>query len=181
MCIRDSSKIYIGSTCDEKLLRNVTFSVADFDEPELKISKKFDVTVCYNALWQSNGISVFLNNLADITDEILVLETRVAYGDQEDLLVMVDRDAGAPKGLPAVRNIPTRKWVWSALEKNFPFVYAPYTQPHHRGFPSNWNRSGNGRSNFGRAIFIASREELGLDTLSPQLVVNHARPDIVSA
>lgn len=171
----DLSKIYIGSTSDERMTRNIRFNVTDFDAPELSISKKFDAAICYNVLWQSRSISDFLNNLAEITDKILVLETRVAYGDQEDLLVMVDREVSSQDGLPVFRNIPTRKWMWSALKKHFPFVYAPHTQPCHRSFPSGWKRSSNGRSNFGRAIFIASRAQLDLDTLDPQLVVNHTR------
>ncbi len=169
----DLSKIYIGSTSDERLMRNIRFNVADFDAPELSISKKFDATICYNVLWRSKSISDFLNNLAKITDKILVLETRVAYGDQEDVLVMVDQKASSQKGLPVLQNIPTRKWMRSALEKHFPFVYVPHTQPYHRSFPSGWNRSSNGRSNFGRAIFIASRAQLDLDTLGPLQVVNH--------
>lgn len=174
------AKIYNGSTYDEKLLRNMNFILADFDSAELTVSKKFDATVCYNVLWQSKNVSDFLNNLSDITDKILVLETRVAYGEHEDLLAMVDRGDNSPNSLPAIRSIPTRKWMWNALGKHFPFVYVPHTQPHHRSFPGNWNRSASGRSNFGRAVFVASREELDLDTLSPQLVVNHTRMDAVS-
>jgi len=172
------AKAYIGASDDESLTRNVGFNVVEFDSPGQAPSTKFDLTICYNYFWQSKSASDFLDNLAAMTENMLIVETRVAFGEHEDLLVMVDPNANRMNaGQPNLRHIPTRKWLWSALGDRFPFVYVPRTQPRHHGFPNNWSRPINGGLHFGRAVFIASRTELDLETLSPQLLAKHENAD----
>jgi len=173
----DVARAYLGA--NKRYNENASFHVLDFDAAGIEESiDPRAVTLCYDTLWLSNNIRRFLTNLAEITEELLVLETRCSPMESEDLFISRDlssTDANGGEGL--LINIPTRSWLWSRLKESFPYVYATKTQPHHAEFPVDWTSLTGGRRGdaWGRAVFVASREPLACDALVDELGVRHER------
>lgn len=150
---------------------NLTFQVADFDVTEPTQVEPRDVTVCYDTLWQARDARAFLANLAAVTREFLILETRLAFGRQEEQFISVDPDPRKLGGVTTpLMTTPTRAWLWHRLGESFPYVYVARRQPHLPEFPLDWRYSRGAQ--WGRMVFVASRVPLdrpGLATEMPDL------------
>ncbi|CAN2536332.1 hypothetical+protein [Methylocapsa aurea] len=151
------AKIYHSSS-RERDLSNLSFVVADFDSLEAPKLEQTAITICYDTLWQSKNIRSFIENLNTVTGEILVLETRAAFGIHDDLFVYLDT-VSTHDG-PTMVNIPTRPWLANRLGEYFPHVYQPTIQPRHCDFPNSWDLPLRNGAQYGRTVFIASRKEI---------------------
>ena len=63
---------------------------------------------------------------------------------------------------------PTRAWIFDKLNELFEYVYVPLTQPNYHEFHLDWSVPN--EHGLSRAIFIASREKMDNNLLSPTLV-----------
>jgi FkbM family methyltransferase len=118
------------------------------------------IVCCYGLLYHLDRPEAVLRNLAQRCTELLLVETAVAYGTDEDVVSFAPEDAGDPtNSITGMACAPSRRWVFNRLRELFAYVYMPLTQPHHEQFRLDWRRPGApaGRS---RAVFVASRVPL---------------------
>jgi 2-polyprenyl-3-methyl-5-hydroxy-6-metoxy-1,4-benzoquinol methylase len=172
------ARSFYNSSLQDVQRNNVSFEIIDFDTPiDWSQRPRKQVVICYDAFWQAKACRTFLHNLSAACEEILLLETRVAFGHHEELFAVPDQDLRTESSVPpGAMVIPTRKWLWQRLSDSFPFVYTPLTQPWLDSFPTNWDLS-NQHSAFGRSIFIASRVELENHVLVRDLLSKQTRAD----
>lgn len=152
-------------------VENLSFQAIDLDGARAGDLERRQVTVCCDMLWQAKDIDWSLRALAEMTDEILLLETRFAFGRRENLFVNADPDPDKMGNVRIASNVyPTRAWLWSKLGELFEHVYATRTQPNHPDFPLDWNsRNGYSSDGFGRGVFVASRRPIQSPWLSSSL------------
>jgi predicted RNA methylase len=124
------------------------------------------VVFCYGLLYHLADPAVVLRRAAALCSELMLVETVVAYGREDDALESIEENPRDPTmSVSGQACKPSRRWVFNRLHESFPLVYMPRTQPAHDQFPLDWTSRElpPGRS---RAIFVASRQPLD----SPLLV-----------
>jgi hypothetical protein len=118
------------------------------------------VVFCYGLLYHLADPAVVLRRAAALCTELMLVETVVAYGREDDAIEPHKENPHDPTmSVSGQACKPSRLWVFNRLRESFPFVYMPRTQPAHDQFPLDWTRREiqTGRS---RAIFVASRQPL---------------------
>jgi hypothetical protein len=145
----------------------------DLDDPPADFAETAEVIYCYGALYHLARPAEALAFLAEHTSDLLLLETCVSPGDAIELNPVSEEGANPSQALSGTGCRPTRPWIWTELEKHFPFVYLTVTQPWHEEFPLDWHAPANGKLT--RAVFVAARRELSLPTLSPELLDRQTR------
>ncbi len=118
------------------------------------------VVFCYGLLYHLDDPAVVLRRAAALCTELMILETVVAYGREDDALEIHKENPCDPNNSVSGQACkPSRRWVFNRLRESFPFVYMPRTQPAHDQFRLDWTSREipPGRS---RAIFVASRQPL---------------------
>lgn len=186
--IGDHAEYYIDRGCDvtisdarpdnlriaKKRYPGLDVRLLDLDRPG-EWHRSFDVVHCYGVLYHLAKPAEALAFLARLTRRFLLLETCVAFGDDQAVHptpeVPIDpTQAGSGSGCR-----PTRPWVFNELRRHFAHVYLPRTQPNHEEFPLDWSRPAEHRAPLQRAIFIASRDVIGNDALVPHLPTHQER------
>jgi SAM-dependent methyltransferase len=124
-----------------------------------------DVVYCYGLLYHLSDPSTALTFLARCTRELLLLETCVSFGDEEEVNPVSELPEVPSQALTGIGCRPTRPWIWARLAESFEHVYATATQPWHEQFPLDWS-SPAPDAGLTRAVFVASRRPLD----SPSLV-----------
>src|SRR5579862_5216297 len=118
------------------------------------------VVCCYGLLYHLDQPELALKKLARHCTELLLLETVVAYGSDEDRITIEPESANDPTNSVTGKGcFPSRGWVFKQLRQLFEYVYMPSTQPRHDQFRLDWRKTSAppGRS---RAVFVASRVPL---------------------
>jgi SAM-dependent methyltransferase len=136
--------------------------VGNVEAEDLSRLGRFNIVFCYGLLYHLENPLQSLRNMADLCDEMLLLETIIC--DHETALVRVeDESTDVNQALGGIAGRPTPHYVVLALNRaGFPFVYAPVTPPEHEDFRFEWRnnldcaRDGHNL----RCIFVASRTEL---------------------
>ena len=126
-----------------------------------------DIVYCYGVLYHLERPSNAIAWMAKCAGRLLLLETCVAFGD-DDAVYSFEERAGDPDNAVTGRGCrPTREWVRRELSAHFPHVYMPLTQPWHEEFPTDWSVSELARNPLIRSVFIASRDPLQNELLTP--------------
>jgi hypothetical protein len=139
---------------------NCTLVAVDIDSIDRRIAESFDIVFCYGLLDRLADPEAALGMLARRCDGLFLLETCVAFGDDEAVNPL---DDGCR---------PTRAWLFHRLKSLFPYVYAPRTQPAHEEFPLDWTAPPPGLA---RAVFVASRHPLASPLLLDELPARQTR------
>jgi SAM-dependent methyltransferase len=128
----------------------------DLDQPDLNFDQPFDIVYCYGLLYHLQRPAEAIEFMARYCRNLLLLETCVSLGDEEQLNPCEEPASDPTQSFNALGCRPTRRWVLNRLKQHFDFVYLPTTQPDHEEFPTDWTQSV-AESSYTRSIFIASR------------------------
>jgi len=141
--------------------------VADLTVPDLASRfGRFDIVFCYGTLYHLDNPEVGLQNMAEMCQGLLLLETMVWHED--DGGIHFGKEALDPhQSLHGLGCRPARDWVMAQLRERFEHAYLTRTQPNHPRFPLRWPVGVQAKP---RAVFVASRAELDLPTLTKRLL-----------
>jgi 2-polyprenyl-3-methyl-5-hydroxy-6-metoxy-1,4-benzoquinol methylase len=128
-------------------------AVLDLDrETDLARLGQFDVIYCYGTLHRLAKPADALKALGKISRELILLETCVTPGDQDELIV---EGPSAPNGVVCR---PTRSWVARMLRETWGHAYTPVAQPNLPDFETNW--AAPAPRKLYRALFVGSKQAL---------------------
>jgi len=140
-------------------------------------SAPFDLVHCYGLLYHLRNPDQALEFLSQNTKRLLLLETCVSFGDQEQVNTVNELQTDPTQACSGTGCRPTRPWVFHRLKELFEFVYLPKTQPNHEEFPLDWSDPKSCKAPFSRAVFIAARAKLENPLLVPDLISQQTRHD----
>jgi SAM-dependent methyltransferase len=152
---------------------SVPVHAVDLEKPPHSFTDKFDFVFCYGTLYHLGNPAAAIRWLAERTRQTLLLETCVSFGNDLSPHIVDEDTAVASQAISGKGCRPTRPWVMAQLQESFPQAYATITQPAHAQFPTDWSTSAAGqfKAPFSRAVFVGSRTELHLPTISTVLPV----------
>lgn len=153
---------------------SVTVKRLDLDEPDHTVHDTFDVICCYGLLYHLGQPARAIQFMFEHCRKILLLETRVSFGDGEFLNPSSESTENPALSFSGHCCEPTRKWVYRELNRRFEFVYLPITQPNHVEFPADWTTPPPHRSP-ARSIFIASKRKLDNPLLTEEIPSHQVR------
>lgn len=142
----------------------------DIENPLLLEDSPFDIVHCYGLLYHLSNPEQALEYLSNNTKKLLLLETCVSFGDQDEFNPTKERQGELSQAFSGTGCRPTRPWLFKRLKKLFNYVYLPKTQPNHPEFPIDWTAPEEHTVALQRAIFIASREKIDNDLLTQSLL-----------
>jgi hypothetical protein len=146
----------------------------DLENPQRVTGAPFDVVHCYGLLYHLSNPEQALAFLAEHCRQFLFLETCVSFGNDKQVNLVAEEQADPTQAVSGTGCRPTRRWLFEELQRHFPHVYCPLTQPNHDEFPLDWTAPEKHRSKHGnglvRAVLVASRTLLANDQLHPQLL-----------
>jgi SAM-dependent methyltransferase len=144
----------------------------DLEHPGEIDGAPFDVVHCYGLLYHLNDPEGALKYMSENCSGVLFLETCVSFGKEEAVNLVEEARVDPTQAFSGTGCRPTRTWIFTQLQELFPFVYCPVTQPNHEEFPLDWNAPAKHRASckLQRSVFIASRENISSDALSPRLL-----------
>lgn len=147
------------------------YRVFDLDEIESQSQDVADADIvhCCGILYHLQNPMPMLRWAHSKCKDILILETAVSPGDDEEMRQVKEDSAQASQALDGVGSRPTRAWVFNRLRRLFPYAYVPSTQPSHEEFPTDWRVSQLHGKPLIRAVFIASMRPLGQTALLDRL------------
>lgn len=134
----------------------------------------FDVVFCYGVLYHVGDPARVIGDLARACKGLLLLSTCVHPTDDGENHRRWEH-SGRDQSLDHNGCRPARDWVMGELGKHFPFVYATVTQPNHPQYRLEWPAEIARDKDLVRAVFVASRTELALPSLSPSLLLRQRR------
>ncbi len=140
----------------------------DLDDPPQEPIEA-DIVYCYGTLYHLERPANAIAWMARCAGSMLLLETCVAAGEQDDLYPFFE-PPGDPENAVTGRGCrPTRSWMRRELATHFSHVYVPRTQPWHEEFPLDWSRPELDEEALIRAIFVASHHSLANPMLTEEL------------
>lgn len=149
---------------------NATVQQLDLAYPK-DLDRSFELIYCYGLLYHLADPEAAIQFMAKHCNGQLLLETCVSLTGGE--INPVEEPANTySQSFYGTGCRPSREKVWSLLTQNFKYVYAPKTQPAHPEFPLNWSDTDEKTTGLTRAVFIASKTALDLDSLTDQLPQN---------
>jgi len=147
----------------------------DMEAPDYVEGSPFDVVHCYGLLYHLKKPKEALEFLSQNTSGMLFLETCVSFGEDAEINLTGEKQADPTQSYSGTGCRPTREWLFGELQSLFDYVYLPTTQPCHEEFPLDWTTPEKHKVVLQRAIFIASREPLENELLTPVLVRHQTR------
>jgi SAM-dependent methyltransferase len=148
-------------------LPEVTVRLADVEQTLTGLGR-FEVVFCYGVLYHLENPLLALRNMAEVCDELLLLETHVC-DSRGPILMLEDEPKSANQALRGLAHRPSPSYVTMALNRiGFEHVYESRRRPSHPDFNFEWRDSGETTraGHLLRATFVASRHALD----SPHLV-----------
>lgn len=134
---------------------------ADLEDVETLQCEPADIVYCYGLLYHLANPEPLLGWIDQHCRSLLLLETRVAFGDDEVLNPIKENPGNPTNALGGTGCRPTRPWLFHRLKEYFRHVYLPYTQPWHEQFALDWTlESLPSIREVYRAVFVASRKPL---------------------
>jgi FkbM family methyltransferase len=133
-------------------------------DSDLSSLGRFDVVYCYGTLYHLTNPSNALRRLAAICDGVILLETCVTPGDEEELHPEAEPASVANQAFTGMGCRPTRSWVMSELRRYMGFAYQTVTQPNHHDFEQNWIAPAERK--LYRAVFVGAKSRLTSSQLS---------------
>lgn len=128
----------------------------DMENPSALVNSPFDIVYCYGLLYHLETPKQALQFLANCTQQTLLVETCVSFGDSDDVNLIAEKQQVASQAVSGTGCRPTRGWLFGELKSLFEYVYFPKTQPNHEQFPLNWSDAQLHQAKLARAVFIAS-------------------------
>jgi SAM-dependent methyltransferase len=141
----------------------------DLDNPPKTFSEVFDIIYCYGLLYHLNNPSRAIEFMANCCKKMLLLCTCVSFGNDNLVNLCLENKLDVTQSVAGMGCRPTRKWIYNQLKQYFNYVYLPITQPCHEEFPIDWSSPSSHKSNFARAVFIASREKINNEFLTEEI------------
>lgn len=186
--IGDHTSYYLDRDCDVTLIEarkeNIKILRAryphqkiiqmDLDAPE-PLGEVFSVVHCYGLLYHLTNPEKCLTFISDHCSGILFLETCVSFGSEQSVNLTIEPQSNPTQAFSGTGCRPTRLWVYAQLQKIFPYVYSPMTQPNHEEFPIDWAEPKKHQAILQRAIFVAARTEIKNEYLTPLLLEKQTR------
>jgi Methyltransferase domain len=111
----------------------------DLDRPPDSFEEEAEIVYCYGTLYHLSRPKEALEFLAARCSSLLLLETCVSVGLDEQVNPVEERRSDPSQSVSGVGCRPTRPWVLAELRKHFPYAYVTRTQPWHPEFPLDWN------------------------------------------
>jgi hypothetical protein len=133
------------------------------------------IVYCYGTLYHLAKPAEALEYLSKNCQELLLLETCVSFGAQEEMNPVREPRHQVSQAVSGYGCRPTRAWIYSQLKKHFSYVYLPASQPWHEQFPTNWTESAAADGRLTRAVFIASRTPVENPNLSAEIPMVQVR------
>jgi len=127
----------------------------------------FDIVFCYGLLYHVPDPGFVIADLGELCTELFLVESMVDANDGPPQADQRQEYIGINHGIYNLACTPTRSWFMQELSRNFPYVYATKTQPKSQYFPLSWPVP---QPHLARSVFVASRQELALDSLSTTLL-----------
>jgi SAM-dependent methyltransferase len=153
-------------------LPNVDVRQIDLDgEDDLGHLGGFDLIYCYGLLYHLKNPESALRRLSQICRGQLLLETCVALGKYDEVVLLRDY-SGNNQAVSGIGCRPTRLWVMTRLRRFFGHAYVTRTQPDHPDFPTDWDLPPT--QLIYRSVFVGSKVPLGCDQLLAELVQQQA-------
>ena len=149
----------------------------DMEAPSQVNGAPFDIVHCYGLLYHLSKPKEALALLSQNTKKILFLETCVSFGEKEEINLAAELQSDPTQAYSGTGCRPTRQWIFKELQGLFEHVYLPKTQPCHEEFPLDWSFPENHKTGLQRAIFIASRERINNERLTPALVFQQTQQE----
>ena len=147
----------------------------DLDNPSGVEGAPFDIVHCYGVLYHLVKPEQALSFLGNSVRKMLFLETCVSFGESEEVNLVRESKNDPISTFSGTGCRPTRKWVFTRLQRLFEFVYCPKTQPNHGQFPLDWAAPVMHKNRLQRSVFIASRDKLENEMLVPSLIMQQTR------
>jgi len=145
-------------------------------EAPVDFQEHSQVVYCYGTLYHLANPAEALEYLSRNCQELLLLETCVSYGAQEEMNPIREPRSQVSQAVSGYGCRPTRTWIYSELKKHFSFVYLPVSQPWHEEFPTDWRDQKVGLgAQLTRAVFVASRTALENPNLSVDIPIIQIR------
>lgn len=135
---------------------------------DLSYLGKFDVVFCYGTLYHLQNPEQTLKNLAEVCQDLLLLETCVTPGDELEIYLKPENKDNPNQAYSGIGCRPTRPWVMTTLKQHFEYVYLTRQQPHHPDFDLDWQNPI--EKPLHRAVFVASRTSLSNAKLSETIL-----------
>jgi SAM-dependent methyltransferase len=127
----------------------------------------FDVVHCYGILYHLEHPARLISYMGEACGGIALIQTCVSPDERDCLVEEWSGDFTQSSTGRGCR--PSRKLLFDELQRHFPFVYQTRTQPANPEFPVNWKDLRDAPP-LVRAVFVASRRPLDLESLSPTLL-----------
>lgn len=149
-----------------KSFPGVDTRMLDLDAPTNDLAGSWEIVYCYGTLYHLARPAEALAFLAEHCSALLLLETCVSTGSEIALRRVSEARYMASQAISGQGCRPTRPWVFAELQRHFPYVYLPTTQPWHEEFPIDWSQSSSTSTDaLTRSVFVASRSMLQNDLL----------------
>jgi FkbM family methyltransferase len=165
---------------------NMNAHVADVQTDPLTAFGLFDIVFCYGLLYHLENPVAGLRNIAQVCNELLLLET-VVTDHPEPIMRLLDEPVETHnQALRGMACRPSPAFVAMALNRaGFGYVYAPKYPPDHPDFRFAWenNLEFSRANHLLRCVFVASHNPLDNPTLLPLLgrPANNCSPQVLSA
>lgn len=148
----------------------------DMERPAPVAESRFDIVHCYGLLYHLSDPQRALEFLSESAGKLLFLETCVSFGDGEEIHLTAESREIPSQAVSGTGCRPTRPWLFNRLRDLFEYVYLPTTQPNHEQFPIDWAKPERTETQqLARAVFIASRDPLDNEALTPSLIDRQTR------
>jgi 2-polyprenyl-3-methyl-5-hydroxy-6-metoxy-1,4-benzoquinol methylase len=151
---------------------NVEVQYLNLEAPT-DLNRQFDIVYSYGILYHLPNPEQALAFMANHTRGLLLLETCVSYGSDEQINPVIELERDPTQSVTGKGCRPTRPWIFTQLRKLFQHVYMPITQPYHEEFPVNWHVPTN--QQLTRSVFVASRQPIDNALLSETLLMTQSR------
>jgi 2-polyprenyl-3-methyl-5-hydroxy-6-metoxy-1,4-benzoquinol methylase len=138
---------------------NIETGVLDLDSPNGDLQGSWEIVYCYGTLYHLARPAEAIAFLAGHCTGLLLLETCVSVGKEIRVYPAIESRHQASQAISGHGCRPTRSWVFAELQRHFPNVYIPITQPWHEEFPLDW-RDFSATNTLTRSVFVASRQPL---------------------
>lgn len=143
--------------------------VLDVEQDEIAPLGRFDIVFCYGLLYHLENPLLVLRKLADVCDELLLLETVVCDSDQP-ILRLEDEYLSLNQALRGLAHRPSPLWIATAFDRiGVHHVYLASDPPAHPDYRFEWRGSLETErdGHLLRGVFVASRTPLENDRLRP--------------
>lgn len=131
---------------------------------------RFEVVFCYGVLYHLPKPDRCLFELSEVCSDLFLLETAVYPEDNGEVNPVIE--GGIDQSIYGQGCRPARNWIWDQLHHYFEYVYLPIKQPNYPAYATEWPAPS---GIMPRAVFIASRNSLRVDTLSMGLLNRQER------